>query len=93
MFSANPAAFKNLTEENQHLGENVAASVTEIQTQIQNLTHMLHNMTAATTRQNPPTFTTPPPNYQQQPLATMYGQPEQYNTPSPPPQQYDGFHS
>ena len=58
-FTANSAAFNKLKEVNQHLGTILAASVTDIQSQIQSLTHMLHNMMAAATQQKPPAYATP----------------------------------
>ena len=60
VFAANLEAFNNLMEANQHLGTNVAASVTDIQTQIQNLTHPMHNMAAASARPQPPQYHQPP---------------------------------
>ena len=52
-FVANSNAFAQLTESNQHLGQNEAANVTNLQNQIQNLTKLVHSMAAAYTRQPP----------------------------------------
>ena len=46
-FAANSEAFATLSEANQQMGTNVAANVQSIQTQINELTNMLHNMNAA----------------------------------------------
>ena len=62
-FAANSEAFATLSEANQQMGTNVAVNVQSIQTQINELTNMLHSMNAAgPTRQNAPTqpaFPTP----------------------------------
>ena len=54
-FAANSNAFAQLIESNQHLGQNVAANVVDLQNQIHNLTQLVHSMVAASTRK--------PPNY------------------------------
>ena len=58
-FAANSNAFATLTESNHHLGQNVSANVVDLQSQIQNLTQLVHSMAAASTRQ-PTSYNHPP---------------------------------
>ena len=46
-FAANLNAFAQLSESNNHLGQNVAANITDLQGQIENLTQIVHIMSMA----------------------------------------------
>ena len=76
-FAANSNAFATLTESNQHLGQNVAANVVDLQSQIQNLTQLVHSMAAAAARPATQFIQHPPP--------------AQYQHQQPPQQQYNNF--
>ena len=80
-FAANSNAFAQLTESNQHLGQNVAANVVDLQSQIHNLTQLVHSMAAAATRQ-PPNYNPPSQQFQMQQPPTM-----QFQMQQPPPTQ------
>ena len=83
-FAENLSTFSQLTESNIHLGQNVAANITDLRGQIKNIIQLVYNMSMAnnthpTNMQKLPNMQQPPhiqQMYQQQPYApTSFNQP------------------